>query len=147
MMLCLAVACQAAPASPQAFANRIVHGIKHSSADLLLFLPSPQLIRSLMVCTEKGDQNIAVALEKSQSEVLQTQRQFRDVFSELQLHSFTITKTTPVQRGEAQGSCITSRDFEIMHMNLNIRTSKDQELIPVRLEVLYVDRRYYLLGM
>ena len=101
-----------------------------------------------MVCTKKGEKNLTTAMKKAERQLQGKHRQLQDTLSRVQIISTSISKVQAVQRGESQGDCIVSRDFDIVHINVLIEHSSDPvQNRYLQMDTLYIDSRYYLLDI
>ena len=150
----LHVSCQKQPALVQSFSKIVVgsvnsnHDNNDGTAQLLRTMPTIPVMESIMVCTKKGEARLTAAMKKAEQLLQEKHQQYQQKFPHAQVMSTAISKVQNVQRGQSQGDCIVSRDFDLVHINVLIQYSYDSvREVYLQLDTLYIDSRYYLLDI
>ena len=145
----LHVSCQKQPALVQSFSKIVVGSVNSNHASQLLrTIPTIPVMESIMVCTKKGEVRLKTAMKKAEQLLQEKHQQFQQKFPHAQVISAAISKVQNVQRGQSQGDCIVSRDFDLVHINVLIQYSSDSvREVYLQLDTLYIDSRYYLLDI
>ena len=121
--LCL-LSCHKTTTSSHDVAQTFVQKVSSNQMEeLLRQSPPKKILDSIMVCTEKGEENLITAMKKAEEGVDRKQRDFRKYLPKMKYISSSMTKIQQVQRGDTKGGCIVSRAFDIVHMQVLIQYS------------------------
>ena len=148
LFLCL-LSCHKQAMSSHDFASALVQNMNRNHIeDVLHQIPEKKILDSIMVCTQEGENNLLAAMQKAGEGVERKQRQFQETFPRVQIMTTNISKVQHVPRGQSQGDCIVSRDFDIVYINVLIQYSdRPVREVYLQLDTLYIDSRYYLLDI